>query len=213
MYCLIIEKATVNFVWVTGRELVLKGSCKEEKPFEQDLERWVRTLLEDTQQGVKRKINSTMSWNVPCEGIKMSTTLLILIQYIFLLVDNFNGFISIPFGISALPLNSTNLLVFFLHLSWIWHIDNRDSWPDMKMCWKVKDPGDHCRGWSAPCSASWVFSFSHWQNQMTGVQNEEKELWSVITTGMKNFLRKLISQLLLQPASGLNGIKPCNYTS
>lgn len=43
----------------------------------------------------------------------MSTILLILIQYIFLLVDNFNGFISIPFGISALPLNSTNLLGFF----------------------------------------------------------------------------------------------------
>ena len=38
MYCLIIEKDTVSFVWVTGRELVLKENCKEEKQIEQDLE-------------------------------------------------------------------------------------------------------------------------------------------------------------------------------
>lgn len=131
MYCLNTEEEAINFIWVTVR-IGPWRKPKEEKTFEQDLERWVRSFLEDTQQVVKRRIDSTMSWTTPCDGIKMPTILLILIPYVLKLLDGFNAFISISFGISLLFLNSTlaecDGVLYFL---WIWHIDSRGGWPQM----------------------------------------------------------------------------------
>lgn len=112
---------------MTGGELVIKKKLQRRETIWAGLEWWVRAFLEDTQQGVKGGTDSATSWNLPCDGIKMSTILLILILYILILVDRFSGFISISFGISVLlPLNFTNLLGSFLFMNLAhW----RQRWP------------------------------------------------------------------------------------
>lgn len=74
-----------------------------------------------------------MSWNIPSDGIKMPAFLLILMECVLKLLDDFHAFINISFYISPLFLNSTlaesNGVLYF---SCIWCIDSRGVWPQMK---------------------------------------------------------------------------------
>ena len=141
---------------------------------EQDLEQRVWSFLEGTHQDGKRRTDSAMSWNIPCDGIKLPAFLLILMQCVLKLLNDFNAFISISFYISPLFLNSTLAESSgVLYLSWIWCIDSRGGWPQMKHFeeWYILVMTAEVNG----TSAYWFLPFSCWHSQWLESEMKRKD--------------------------------------